>query len=124
MKNKVLIVDDETIICEVGKEIFELMDIEALTAESLDEAIQCFRMYQNEISLVILDYHLNESNGIEVRDELKKINNDFIAVLASGSYLVENKKQFTDKGFNEIISKPYGYDVLKKLLTDYNIIAN
>ena len=122
MKNKLLIIDDEPIICEVAQEILDFIGIIAFTASSLEDAVQIFKKYNQEIAIVIFDYHLPGTNGIEIFNELKKINEDFVPVLASGSYLVENKQQFFNIGFKEIISKPYCHDALKNLLSKYELL--
>ena len=119
MKSKILIVDDETIICEVAKDIVEIMNLESFTAQTLPEAVDCFKKHQNEIGVVILDYHLQDTGGIEILHALKEINDDFIPVLASGSYLLEEKPRILKHGFKEILSKPYNYDDMKKLINTY-----
>ena len=122
MKNKVLIVDDELIICEVAKDIIEMMNIESFTAQSLEDAVSCYRKHQNEIAVVILDYHLQETSGIDILNAIKEINDDFIPVLASGSYLLEEKSRLFEHGFREILSKPYCFDEMKKLLIRFKIL--
>ena len=119
MKNKVLIVDDEVIICEVAKEMFEIFGFEAFSAESLVEAESCFKEHHADIALVILDYNLPDSNGVEILKVLKSINDDFVAVLATGMYVKSDIEKYQAMGFAEVIDKPYGFDVLKGLSARY-----
>ena len=119
MKNKVLIVDDEMIIGEVAKEMLEIIGFEAFTAIDLSEALSCFQEHYQDIALVILDYNLPDTNGIEILKELQKINEDFISVLASGMYVKSDIPKYQALGFKEVIDKPYGFEVLKDLSNKY-----
>jgi DNA-binding NtrC family response regulator len=117
MKQKVMIVDDDMILCEIGKEMFEILDIEAFTAQTLKEAVDTFTANQAEIGLVVFDLNLDENTGDEVFQALIQINPDFHGVIASGAYIDENDKKFA--GFKEFIMKPYNLNTLKDLAAKY-----
>jgi len=119
MKDKVLIVDDEEIICEVAQEMFEILGVEAFIAMDMSEAVKCFQEKHEEIALAILDYNLPETNGVDILNELLKINKDFVPILATGMYVKSDIPKYQAMGFHDVIDKPYGLDVLKDLSRKY-----
>ncbi|MCL2062865.1 MAG: response regulator [Candidatus Cloacimonetes bacterium] len=119
MKNKVLIIDDEEVICEVAQEMLELIDVEAFIAMNKKEAMSCFQENQHEIALAILDYNLPDTNGVDILNELFKINKDFIPILATGMYVKSDIPKYQAMGFQEVIDKPYGLNVLKDIKSKY-----
>ena len=119
MKNKVLIVDDEMVICEVAQEMFDIIGFEAFTAMKKKEAEDCFNQHHADIALVILDYNLPDTNGVEILNELLKISTDFIPILATGMYVKSDAPKYHAMGFKDVIDKPFGFDVLRDLAAKY-----
>ena len=119
MRNKVLIVDDDLTLCELGKEMFEILNVEAASALTLEEAVEFFNENNESIGLVIFDLNLEEVTGIEVFTELQKIDNEFTGILTSGVFIEEDAKMYKDIGFKDIILKPYNMSNLKDLIAKY-----
>ena len=119
MKNKVLIVDDEEMICEVGVEMFDMLGVEAFSAETLDEAVQCLKANQDDIGLAILDLNLRGVSGIDVFKALKEISSDLNVALASGEFIESDAPKYQEMGFNEILLKPYRLNTLQDLVGKY-----
>ena len=119
MRNKVLIVDDDITLCELGKEMFEIMDVEAASALTLEEAVEHFTKNHESIGLVIFDLNLEEVTGIDVFKELQKIDNGFVGILTSGVFIEEDAKMYKEIGFKDIILKPYNMSNLKSLIAEY-----
>ena len=119
MKNKVLLIDDDVIICELGKEMFELLDIEAHTSETLEEALTYFKANHQDVAIVLIDFILGEVSGVDVYNELVKISTDFTAVLASGIFVEDDAPKYSEMGFKEIVRKPYNLATLKELIAKY-----
>ena len=119
MRNKVLIVDDDLTLCELGKEMFEILNVEAASALTLEEAVEFFNENHESIGLVIFDLNLEEVTGIEVFTELQKIDNEFTGILTSGVFIEEDAKMYKDIGFKDIILKPYNMSNLKDLIAKY-----
>ncbi|MCK9328361.1 MAG: response regulator [Candidatus Cloacimonetes bacterium] len=119
MKKYVLLIDDDETLLELGKEMFDILNIQALTAFDMDEAVRCFKCQHNNIGLVIFDLNLDQVSGIEVFEALKEIDADFDAVLASGIFIDEDAPKYIELGFKEIILKPYNLSTLKQLSEKY-----
>jgi len=119
MRNKVLIIDDETIICELGQEMFEMLDYEAFIAYNLNDAVEIFTAHHNDIGLVILDLNLEGISGVEVYRKLLTIDDNINAVIASGEFLESDAPKYQAMGIKEILTKPYGIKDLQKLSTQF-----
>ncbi|MDL1985283.1 MAG: PAS domain S-box protein, partial [Deltaproteobacteria bacterium] len=80
----VLLVDDEEIILDIGRDLLKAMGCKTLTARGGHEAIELYQKNQDEIDIVILDMIMPNMSGGEVYDRMKEINPDIKALLSSG----------------------------------------
>ena len=119
MRDKALIIDDDITLCELGTEMFEILGVEASYALTLHEAVAFFKENYESIRLVIFDLNLEEVTGIDVFQELRKIDDQFIGILTSGVFIEEDAKTYKDIGFKDIILKPYSLSNLKDLIAEY-----
>jgi CheY-like chemotaxis protein len=121
-KGKILLMDDEEMILEIGSEMLEFLGYDAIPARNGIEAIEC---YASAISAgspfqaVIMD--LNIPGGMGAKDTLEKlkaIDPEVRAMVSSGhpnDPVVENFRKY---GFSGAIPKPYRMDDLKKALQE------
>jgi len=119
MRNKVLIVDDDEIICELGVEMFDIFDAPTTAVQTMAEATQYFSEQYAEIGLVIIDLNLQECTGVDVFNTIKEIDPSLNAVIASGQFIESDAKQYLDMGFKELILKPYTLDKIKEMIGKY-----
>ena len=70
---RVLLVDDEEMVLDVGREILTAIGYEVFTARSGKEAVELYRDKCGEIDLVLLDMVMPDMCGGETYDCLKKI---------------------------------------------------
>ncbi len=119
MKKRVLLIDDDETLLELGREMFEILNIEALTAFDLNEAVKHFVEFHECINMVVFDLNLDQMSGIDVFQALKEIDNNFNAILASGIFIDEDAPKYMEMGFKEIILKPYNLNTLKQLSDKY-----
>ena len=102
-----LLVDDETFVLEVSKDLLEAMGYKVLTAGNGKEAIELYRKNQDEIDIVLLDMVMPKMSGGEVYDRLKEIDPD-IKVLLSSGYSIDGKaSEILKRGCNGFIQKPF-----------------
>ncbi len=103
----ILLVDDESIILEVGQQLLETMGYGVLTAQDGNEAIELYKARMDEIDLLILDMIMPEMHGGEVYDKMKAINPN-IKVLLSSGYSVEGQaSEILRRGCDGFIQKPF-----------------
>jgi PAS domain S-box-containing protein len=103
----ILLVDDEAMILEIGKQLLEAMGYSVLTASNGKEAVEVYKAKKDKIDILILDMIMPEMGGGEIYDTMKQINPD-IKVLLSSGYSVEGKPtEILDRGCNGFIQKPF-----------------
>ena len=61
----ILIVDDEDMILDVGKQMMEKLGYEVHTANSGKEAIETYQTKKNDIDMIILDMVMPDMGGKE-----------------------------------------------------------
>jgi two-component system, cell cycle sensor histidine kinase and response regulator CckA len=83
-KCKVLLIDDEAVVREIGSEMLEALDIPCITAENGERGICLYKEKKDEVELVILDIEMPGITGEQVYDILKEINPHLKILLISG----------------------------------------
>ena len=109
---RILIVDDEPEIREVGSMLLSALGYRTITAEDGDVACRIFRERSREIRLVLLDIIMPRMGGRETFRALRKMAPNLPVLLSSG-YSVEGLAQkILDEGANGFIQKPYSLSEL------------
>jgi len=117
----ILLVDDEKMVVDIGKEILEKLGYTVIAASGGSEAIDKLRQHSNRINLVILDMIMPDMSGSETFDNLKKINPDIKVLLSSGYSIDGQASEILNRGCNGFIQKPFN---LKQLSTKINEVLD
>jgi two-component system cell cycle sensor histidine kinase/response regulator CckA len=80
----VLLVDDEAVILNLGRELLEKMGYKVLTAGSPSDAIRQAETYAGKIDLLITDLVMPEMNGIELSKVLSDVKPGLKYLFTSG----------------------------------------
>ncbi len=83
-KSKVLLIDDEAVVREIGSEMLEALDIPCITAENGERGICLYKEIKDEVELVMLDIEMPGITGDQVYHVLKEINPHLKILLISG----------------------------------------
>jgi len=113
-KNKVLIVDDETNVCDFLSEYLEYKGFIPEIALSGVEAIQ--KIGIDDYDIVLLDLIMPEMNGFEVLEWIMQNKKNLPVIVLSG---VKDKNVANDalkSGAVDFIPKPIDLDLLEKIL--------
>jgi nitrogen-specific signal transduction histidine kinase/ActR/RegA family two-component response regulator len=112
----VLLVDDEDMVIDVGRQFLEKMGYQVLLASNGKEAIDIYKKNSDKVEIVILDMIMPDMGGGEVYDRLKEINPD-IKVLLSSGYSIDGKAaEILKRGCDGFIQKPFNIaDLSQKL---------
>ncbi|MBC2694847.1 MAG: response regulator [Desulfobacteraceae bacterium] len=103
----VLIVDDEAIVLNIGRDLLEVMGCRVLTARDGCEAIELYQKNQDKIDIVILDMIMPKMSGGEVYDRMKEISPDIKVLLSSGYSVNGQSTDILNRGCNGFIQKPF-----------------
>ena len=114
----VLLVDDEKVILEVGRELLEAIGYRVLTAGSGKEAIEVYRKNQNEIDMVLLDIIMPAMGGGEVFDSIKEINPGIKVLISSGYSIDGRANEILNRGCNGFIQKPFSMSELSEKIKE------
>ncbi len=106
-KSTVLLVDDEDVVREVGKDILENSGYRVVLAGNGQEAASIYGKRRGNIDLVILDMVMPDMDGKETFSELKKIDPDVKVLLSSGYSVEEQVRETLRNGALGFIRKPY-----------------
>jgi two-component system, cell cycle sensor histidine kinase and response regulator CckA len=109
----VLFIDDDPMMRDIGKDMFDLLGCEVIVASDGPEAIEIFRMRKDEVSLVVLDINMPRMNGWETLKVLRSLRPDIPAVMASGheeDYAI--RQNYPDRP-QAYLQKPYRLAKLK-----------
>jgi two-component system cell cycle sensor histidine kinase/response regulator CckA len=112
----VLLVDDEAIMLEVGREMLEVIGYRALTANDGKEAVEVYKNNRDTIDVVLLDMVMPNMGGGETYDRLKEINPNIKVVLASGYAIDGEATKILERGCNGFIQKPFNVSELSQKL--------
>ncbi len=87
---RVLFVDDEELLAEMGQEMLEDLGYEVKVTTSSSEALALFRSDPGRFDLVITDVTMPDITGVELAGELLGIRADIPIIMCTGfSYLVD-----------------------------------
>ncbi|MBW1999173.1 MAG: response regulator [Deltaproteobacteria bacterium] len=114
----VLLVDDEDIILDVGRQMLERMGFQVLVAKSGEEAVEIYDQHKSQIDLVILDMIMPDMNGGEVFDKIRGLNPSAKVLLSSGYSLNGQASEVLKKGCNGFIQKPFGIQDLDRKIKE------
>jgi CheY-like chemotaxis protein len=113
---RVLLVDDEKMVIDVGGQLLEKMGYEVLLASNGKEAVETYERNADTIEIVILDMIIPDMGGGEVYDRLKQINPDIKILLSSGYSLDGKAAEILGRGCDGFIQKPFNIaDLSQKL---------
>ncbi len=102
-----LLVDDEEVILEVGRELLEALGYRVLLAQDGKEAIKVYEENQDKIDIVVLDVVMPGMGGGEAYDSMKDINPDIKVLLSSGFSIDGEASKILERGCNGFIQKPF-----------------
>ena len=117
-KGIILLVDDEEMVLEVGKELLDNLGYEVLLAENGQEALELYKKNQDKIDLVLLDMVMPVMGGGEAFDRMKEINTNVKVLLSSGYSIEGEAKEILERGCDAFIQKPFKLEQLSQKIKE------
>jgi len=108
----VLVVDDEITVREAAVTMLETVGFKTIEACDGEEAVQIYRLHQDEISLVLLDVTMPRLDGVGCFRLLREMNPDVRVVLSSGYNEKEATRGFAEDDLAGFVQKPYRVETL------------
>jgi len=113
---RILVIDDETLIAEVNKQLLERFGYK-VTVET--DSIKALSLFQNDpyaFDLVITDQTMPILTGFELSQKMLKIRNDIPIILCSGYSSTLSDDKLRKSGIREYALKPILKNDLAKLI--------
>ena len=114
----VLLIDDEEMIVDVGRQMLEKLGYKVLTAKNGKEAIEIYQKNKEKVDIVILDVIMPGLSGGETYDRLKKIDHNVDVLLASGYGINRQISEILERGCNGFIQKPFNMKQLSRKIRE------
>jgi DNA-binding NtrC family response regulator len=108
---RILVVDDETMICELLSSVLE-DDYDVICATTSNEALQV--LAEQSIDVMLLDYHLRLGGAVKVAARADEIGTPMVWM--TGDYAVEIKS-------HSVLLKPFHIDRVSEVLTKVRRLA-
>ncbi len=103
----ILLVDDDTRIRDIAREIIEMGGYTVIEASSGEEALETYAAHRDEVSLVVLDLIMPGMGGKRCLEELLRINPSLKVLFASGYSSNGLRLDETGTGAIGFVKKPY-----------------
>lgn len=111
-----MLVDDEELARESTKALLENQGYKVTTFADPIDAIEHYKSFFENFDFVMLDMIMPIMNGEELFNELKTINPDIKAILATG-YSYDSEEKLVNQGIISRLHKPYTIEQLENKLT-------
>ena len=103
---RILFVDDEVSLGELGKILFEKLGYSVTAVTSSLEALAHFKENPSEYDLVITDYTMPEMTGLELAREMISIRPELPIILCTGFSHQIDSDMVTSIGIRKMLLKP------------------
>ncbi len=114
----VLLVDDETVVADVGLRMIEKLGYKGLLARNGQEALDLFERERHRIDLVVLDMVMPGMGGGETFDRLREIDPEVRVILSSGYSMNGRPLDILKRGCKGFIQKPFDLHELSNRLKE------
>ena len=112
--NKILVVDDESLICWSLSKMLERAGYQVATANSGNEAREKFESFKPDMA--ILDICLPDADGLELLREFKALDEDLLVLMITAEALSESVFRAFKLGAEDYIGKPFNLDAVEEVI--------
>jgi DNA-binding NtrC family response regulator len=113
-KNRVMVLDDEPIVCERLRSMLEKMNLDVETFVEPGKALK--RIVETPFQVLITDLKMKEMDGIEMLKITQKVSPQTKVIMITGFATVEKAKQALQMGVFDFIAKPFKLSQLRDLV--------
>jgi len=100
---KIIVADDDTLVCNAVKQILELFGYRAV---GVNGGLELLQTVDESFDVVLLDIHMPDLNGFEVIEELNRRGDDIPIVLLTGSGSMADALKAINMGVYDFLLKP------------------
>jgi two-component system nitrogen regulation response regulator GlnG len=112
--SKLLVVDDEPLICQSFNWVFATGDVEVATAGTIDEAWR--RVDEDRPDVIVLDLQLPDGSGLDLFDQIRTADPKRPVIFLTAHGTTETAIEAMKRGAFDYIEKPFDLEHMSKLL--------
>lgn len=116
---KCLIVDDVEVTLMTAEHILSEMNIDCITAHTIDDATAVLN--QQKIDIMLVDWNLGRVTADPLLKKAHEINDNIKIIVISGVTGEENKQEILQAGANVFLEKPTTKEALQRGLKQAGI---
>ena len=109
-----LLVDDEPLVLELGKQMLASLGFDVLTAIDGLEALDVFEANRDRIRLVVLDVNMPRMGGRQTAERLHRLDPSLPILVASGFTEAQARERLADAPVDGYIKKPFRVEQLQE----------
>ncbi|MBD3265987.1 response regulator [bacterium] len=117
IEKKILIAEDEELVASIAQTMLKHLGYGVIIAGNGKEAYEMFQKYQEEISMIILDYNMPEMDGLDCLDAIRE-QSSIPALITTGAGLQFNEEEIKNHKAQGFINKPYTMDEIKSKIEE------
>jgi CheY-like chemotaxis protein len=111
-KERILVVDDEDTLADLGRMILERLGYAVTIANSSREALEKFRGQPDSFDLIISDKTMPHMTGLDLAGEIKKIRPEVPVIVCTGYSSEAEVEKAREMGIAHLLIKPLTMDDL------------
>ena len=111
---KLLVVDDEPLICQSIQWVFTASDVEVLTAGTVAEGWQ--RVEENHPDVIVLDFQLPDGSGLDLFDRILAADPKRPVIFLTAHGTTETAIEAMKRGAFDYLGKPFDLEQMSGLL--------
>jgi len=115
---RILVVDDEELLCELNKELLERLGYQVTTKLSSLEALVTFKNAPDQFDLVITDQTMPELTGAGLASHMMKIRPDIPIILCTGYSNIIDEDSARAMGIRAFATKPLTNSIIGNLVRE------
>jgi two-component system cell cycle sensor histidine kinase/response regulator CckA len=113
---RILFVDDEQVLVNIGKEMLERLGYEVTARTSSIEALELFRVKPDQFDLVITDMTMPNMTGEKLAKEIMGIRADIPIILCTGYSEHIGRESAEKMGIRGFVMKPFSMNELANVI--------
>ncbi len=116
-RGRVLFIDDEQMLVDLGRSMLERLGYEAVALQSPVKALETITKDPYAFDVVITDLTMPNIQGTQLADKIKDIRPDLPVVLVTGLSSITASKKASASGIDALLSKPLSMNALAQIMT-------
>ncbi|MBF0232078.1 MAG: response regulator [Desulfamplus sp.] len=118
-EGKILFVDDEQMLVDLGKMMLEKLGYEAVAIKSSKNALEIIQKNPQHFDLVITDLTMPDIQGIQLAEKIKSIRSDIPVVLVTGFSDITTTTKANASCIDAVLTKPLSINALASTLQKF-----